>query len=109
MIGRMLALTTVAAACLAPAAHAGTALPSSCSVSLAGPSQCLYVASIKTLTGRLNLSVSGGYVAVAGVSCTVGGASDAGIPPYSNSTDFTRAGVCILQISGSGTASASSN
>jgi hypothetical protein len=61
---------------------------------------------LKSGTGRLSLSVRSG-AAVANVACTVGGAVLPGSAPYSGSVTFTRVGVCYLQISGYGTASAS--
>jgi hypothetical protein len=82
------------------AAHAA-----GCSVALSGPVSCTYVV-LTPGTGRLSLTVTSGF-AVANVGCTVGGAVLPGTAPFSGSTPFTRVGVCFLQITGSGSATAS--
>lgn len=98
----LLGLTAVAVVgAMAPTnAHAA-----GCSVSLSGPTSCVYLV-IGVGTGRLSLSVSSGF-AVTNVSCTVGGAVLPGSAPYSGSMMFQRGGLCVLQITGSGSASAS--
>lgn len=83
------------------------ALPTGCAVAIpGGPVSCVYIA--LPGTGVLTLTVNSGF-AVANVACTVGGAVLAGTAPSFQAVAFTRAGLCILQITGNGSARATAN
>lgn len=109
---RRIALVPLAVAGLvlgAPTTPAATAdqLPTSCSVSTSGPQSCVYLG--LRGTGRLTINVSSGF-GVANVGCEpTGSAFLGGWAPYSDSQSFTRTGVCVLQVSGTGFATATAN
>ena len=90
----------------APAAPADAA-QTSCSVSTTGTQSCVYLG--LSGLGRLTLTVSSGF-GFANVGCRpIGSAFLGGEAPYSQTWTFERTGVCVLQIGGTGSATATAS